>query len=193
MNDSQIGPLIERIGNLLRSEQRVAGADLGLQAVHLQILSYLSLCNRYSNTPAGVTEYIGATKGTISQSINVLEGKGFIEKVPDSQDGRITHLELSKIGRSFIHNNSPLKEFSNTFKEFDDKDSARLSEILTELLTMLQRKNNGRLFGVCHTCKYFNRNGLGKSHQCGLTLEPLSDKESLQICREHEKPILEAV
>ncbi|MCI0482724.1 MAG: MarR family transcriptional regulator, partial [Candidatus Dadabacteria bacterium] len=67
----KIASLIERLGNLLRAEERAAGA--GLLPVHVRMLSYLSVCNRYSDTPAAVTEFAGATKGTSSQSIAVLE------------------------------------------------------------------------------------------------------------------------
>lgn len=186
MNKTQIASLIERIGNLLRIEERASGADSGLQTVHVQILSYLSQCNRYSNTPAGVTDFLGSTKGTTSQSINILETKGFINKVPDKEDGRVIHLELTEKGRQFIKNEFPPNEFSNTLDILDPVESKRLSELLTKLLVNLQRKNNSKLFGVCNSCKHFKKNGLNKSHQCGLTLEPLSEKESLLICREHE-------
>ena len=43
--------LVERLGNLMRTELRRAGSDESLQPVHLQSLIYLSKANRYSNTP----------------------------------------------------------------------------------------------------------------------------------------------
>lgn len=193
MNKVEIASLIERIGNLLRTQERASGSESGLQAVHVQILNYLSQCNRYSNTPAGVTEFIGATKGTISQSINILERKGFIKKEPDQEDRRIVHLELTDEGKSFIKQNFPPTEFCETLDIIDSKDSENLAQFLKAILIHLQRKNNGRLFGVCHTCKYFNKYGLGQTHQCGLTKEPLSEKESFQICREHEEQSLKVV
>ena len=193
MNKAQITSLIERIGNLLRSEERASGADRGLQAVHVQILNYLSQCNRYSNTPAGVTDFIGSTKGTTSQSINILESKGFINKVPDSEDGRVIHLVLTKKGHSFINNEFPPSEITNALDSFSNEEAEYITELLTKLLVKLQRTNNGKIFGVCHTCRHFKKNALARTHQCGLTLEPLSDKESFQICREHKEPIQEAV
>lgn len=193
MNKAHIASLIERLGNLLRSEERTSGADSGLQAVHVQILNYLSQCNRYSNTPAGVTDFIGSTKGTTSQSINILDTKGFIDKVPDREDGRVIHLELTRKGKSFVDSEFPPSEFSGMLDSLNSEESDVLSELLTKLLVQLQRRNEGKLFGVCHTCKHFKENGLGKSHQCGLTLEPLSKKESTLICREHEELTQEAV
>jgi DNA-binding MarR family transcriptional regulator len=52
-----------------------AGAAHGLQPVQLEVLNYLSSCNRYSDTPMAVTEYLGQTKGTVSQTIKTLEKK----------------------------------------------------------------------------------------------------------------------
>ena len=193
MDNTKIASLIERIGNLLRSGERASGSDSGLQTVHVQILGYLSQCNRYSNTPIGVTEFVGSTKGTTSQSINILEKKGFINKSPDEEDGRVIHLKLTDKGEHFVKDEFPPREFKAALDGLNSNDTERLSQLLTKLLIQLQRKNNGKLFGVCHTCKHFNKFGSGDKHQCGLTLEPLSEKESYQICREHEQPTKKAV
>ncbi|MGB2692005.1 MAG: MarR family winged helix-turn-helix transcriptional regulator [Thermodesulfobacteriota bacterium] len=193
MDETRIASLIERIGNLLRSEERASGANLGLQSVHVQILSYLSQCNRYSNTPAGVTEFIGSTKGTTSQSINILEKRGFIDKRPDKEDGRVIHLELSAKGQSFVDNEFPPSEFNDALESLNSNDADSLALLLTKLLIQFQQNNNGKLFGVCHTCNHFRESALSNSHQCGLTLEPLSEEESLQICREYEESTKKAV
>ena len=193
MKKVRIASLIERIGNLLRSGERGLGAESGLQPVHIQILSYLSQCNRYSNTPAGVTEFIGSTKGTTSQSINILEKKGFIIKIPDKEDRRMIHLELTAKAKGIIDNTFPPKEFSKTLDELSAGDSELLFQLLTKLLVRIQYLNDGRVFGVCHTCRHFKKYGLGETHQCGLTQEPLSERESFQICREHQEPAQRAI
>ena len=193
MNKIKVASLIERIGNLLRAEERACGADLGLQSVHIQILGYLSQCNRYSDTPAAVTEYLGSTKGTTSQSINILEQKGFIIKRSDKADGRVVHLDLTDKGEQFVRNKFPSEQVKAALDSMDSKDSKQLTNLLTKFLIQLQKKNEGKLFGVCSTCRHFKRYGLGDTHQCGLTMEPLSEEESFQICREHESPTKIAV
>lgn len=180
----RIASLIERLGNLLRAEERASGA--GLLPVHVQMLSYLSVCNRYSDTPAAVTEFVGTTKGTTSQSIAVLERKGFLRKRPDTGDGRVVHLDLTAKGRRFVEMNFPPPEFGAAIGEMKKGDRDTLLRLLTGLLVSLQRRNGGRMFGVCNTCRYFRKDALPGSHQCGLTLEPLTEDESMKICREHE-------
>lgn len=92
MKDTPTFRLIERISNLLRSEERKQYAALGLQPVHFQLLDYLTRCNQFSNTLVVVAEYLGLTKGTVSKSIQLLERKNYLLKLPDANDRRVTHL-----------------------------------------------------------------------------------------------------
>ncbi|MEQ9619760.1 MAG: MarR family winged helix-turn-helix transcriptional regulator [Deltaproteobacteria bacterium] len=184
----KIAYLIERLGNLLRAGERSQGIIDGLQPVHIQMLGYLSICNRYSDTPAGVTDFVGATKGTTSQSLGVLERKGYIRKKSDKRDRRVVRLELTARGKRFVETGFPPPDFVAALGGIKTRERGELSRLLTELLVRLQRNNRSRMFGVCHTCRHFKRDGLGETHQCGLTLEPLTEGESMKICREHELP-----
>lgn len=67
---------LERLTSLMRAWSREQPLVAELQSVQLSALHYLARCNRYSDTPLGVTEYLGLTKGTVSQSLKVLEGRG---------------------------------------------------------------------------------------------------------------------
>ncbi len=80
MEKVDVFDLIERMAALIRSEERKKCTELGLQPVHLQVLDYLSRCNRYSDTPAALTNYLGMTRGTVSQTVLLLVKKGFIKK-----------------------------------------------------------------------------------------------------------------
>ncbi len=73
MQQTDIYERIECMTTLIRSEERKKCTELGLQPVHFQVLNYLSRCNKYSNTPAAVANYLGMTRGTVSQSLIILE------------------------------------------------------------------------------------------------------------------------
>lgn len=184
MNINLLYQLIERTGNLLRVEQRLTGKDLGLQEVHLQVLLYLSLCNRYSNTPIAVTEYLNATKGTVSQSLKVLEAKGYLVKQPDGNDKRVVHLNLTAQGEQVVTEAIPSLAFVETIQGLTSGQVKDLQVNLTLLLTSLQQANQFRSFGVCQTCRFFIKKDNG--FRCGLTKESLSEYDSSRICREHE-------
>lgn len=93
---------LERLTSLMRAWSREQPLVAELQPVQLSALHYLARCNRYSDTPLGVTEYLGLTKGTVSQSLKVLEGRGLISKLPDARDRRSVHLRLTDAGRALI-------------------------------------------------------------------------------------------
>ncbi|MFY8063120.1 MAG: MarR family winged helix-turn-helix transcriptional regulator, partial [Usitatibacteraceae bacterium] len=99
--------LVERLGNLMRAEARRAGSDEQLAPVHVEALVYLANANRYSNTPQVLSEYLGLTKGTISQSLLLLDRRGLIERYQDDIDRRVVRLRLSATGEQFLYDTQP--------------------------------------------------------------------------------------
>jgi DNA-binding MarR family transcriptional regulator len=185
MKTNIIYEYIERLGNLLRNETRREGAEFGLQPVQLEALNYLSICNRYSDTPMGVTEYLGQTKGTVSQSLKVLEKKGFLVKHTDKNDKRIVHLKVSSSGKQLLKTSIPPRLFTNACDHLNAQAQSRIASALAELLHTIQHANGMKSFGVCRSCRYNQINKDG-SYFCGLTEETLSQSDVLLICREHE-------
>ncbi len=180
----RVRELLERINHLLRAEERHAGG--GLQFVHLQILDYLARCNRYSDTPAAVADYLGLTRGTVSQSLIRLESRGLIDKTTDSRDGRRVHLQLTPSGRELAASARREQLLGRALAGLPAEFRSHLESSLTLLLAELQRRHGGVAFGVCRTCRYFQSEPAGTGHRCGLTGESLSDDDSARICREHQ-------
>ncbi|MGH0032804.1 MAG: MarR family winged helix-turn-helix transcriptional regulator [Myxococcota bacterium] len=176
--------LLERIGNLIRAEDRETAHAAGLQPVQLDVLAYLDRCNRYSDTPAAVAEYLALTRGTVSQSIQRLEEKGLVRRRADESDRRVSHLEPTPAGRKVLRSRSRNAIERATAQAAGGQS---IDRALEQWLRTLQRANGRRSFGVCASCRFFER--LGRSrYRCGLTQEPLSARDSERICREHEHP-----
>lgn len=178
--------LVERLGNLIRATERKAGASIGLQPIQIQILSYLSFSNKYSDTAAAVTDFFDLTKGTVSQSVKILEKRGLIYKIKDPKDGRLVHLSLTDKGKDFLNNYQNKLSLNYVIDDLGKSKSAKLRELLTDTLLLLQKRNENKTFGICNTCHFFRKNAFGENHQCGLTREELIDEDSHKICREHE-------
>jgi DNA-binding MarR family transcriptional regulator len=185
MNTTQIYSYIERLGNLLRADSRRDVAEYGLQPIHLEVLHYLSLCNRYSDTPMGVTDYMGQTKGTVSQTLKVLEKKGLLSKHPDSHDKRMTHLKVSNAGKELLQAAIPSSLLIHACAQLTEQSQTETIKVLKELLQAIQHSNGMKSFGVCHTCRY-NHQKEDNHYFCELTQEALSNEEIQLICREHE-------
>ncbi len=182
MND-ELFNLIERLANLLRQETRLEGQSLGLQPIQQEALYYLSTCNRYSDTTLAVTEFLGLTKGTVSQSLKILESKNLISKVKDKKDKRITHLKVTEAGREFLMKTCPPQKFTDAIAGLSVDEEFETKTLLKKVLSNYQHATGRTAFGVCQHCK-FNRkasNGI----LCDLTKEALSSDDIMLICREY--------
>lgn len=175
--------LLERINALLHSEARKRYAALGIQPVHVQVLEYLSLCNNHSNTPAILSEYLGLTKGTVSQSLQVLERKGYIRKSHDAEDGRVVHLYLLPAGEAILNQVQPLDVFTQAEEALLQRDFKSVRHALGTTLKVLQRANHSKSFGLCNTCAYFTE--VDNHTVCALTNEPLARDQTNKICHGH--------
>ncbi|ATG89022.1 MarR family transcriptional regulator [Methylomonas koyamae] len=169
---------------LIRSEERKKCTELGMQPVHFQVLNYLSRCNKYSNTPAAVANYLGMTRGTVSQSLIILEKKGYIGKTPDTIDKRVVHLHLLPDGVEILKQARPSDLFTSATAILQHSEAPPSdTNVFQQALTALQKANQSQSFGVCKTCRNFSEKDGG--FFCLLTQEKLSIEDSQKICQEH--------
>jgi DNA-binding MarR family transcriptional regulator len=128
-----------------------------------------------------VAEYLGLTKGTVSQSLKKLELNGMIARTADAKDRRSVRLRLTEKSRSLMETLFP-PAYLQQAQDAMQQDGEQLQALLTQLLRQVQRQENAALFGECHRCRYHQqRNG---QPFCGLTQEPLPLDSVNLICRE---------
>lgn len=185
MDSADIYEYLERISHLLRADARRADSRAGLQPVQLEALHYLSLCNQYSNTPAAVADYLGLTKGTVSQTLQVLESNGYVEKQPDTTDRRVVHLLLTEKGRELVAIAIPPRTLRGGIDSLPENARRQLGTTLRLLLDAMQRENQLRSFGICKTCRHNTDLG-GDRFRCELTGGTLNSNDVTRICREHQ-------
>ncbi len=168
---------LERLSAVHRNLMRRFANEEGLQLVHVEIMQYLSVSNRYSDTTQAISEYLGQTKGSISQSLGLLEEQGFVKRTQDKVDKRMFHLSLTSKGSAVTH---------RMFASIDLEGAEELEPGLKTLLTSIQMKNGLRGFGTCISCR-FNQNPGKNVFVCGLTKEKLTLEETKKICKEHDE------
>ncbi len=183
MHDDALHNLLVCITRALQSEQRQHAVGAGLLPVQWAILSYLRDANRFSNTPQALAEFLAQTKGTVSQSLKLLENHGWISRCADPVDRRSVRLALTESGRARL-GKSAGSEWPEVLDCLTPVQRAEAEATLSRLLAVWQRSRGGRTFGVCRSCRHF-RAGEGE-HLCGLTGETLTEADSALICREHE-------
>ena len=186
MNASNLYESLERISNLVRTSVRKTGFIHGLQPVQTEALHYLSRCNHYSNTPVAVAEYLGLTKGTVSQTLGVLVQDGFVKKTIDLKDRRVVHLQVTPRGEKVLNDLVPPQILKAALENLPAEINDQVGSLLKQLLIALQRSNGLKTFGTCKTCCHhrIEENGL---RMCGLTEDMLAEADGEKICREHAK------
>jgi MarR family transcriptional regulator, negative regulator of the multidrug operon emrRAB len=173
--------LVERLGNLMRTELRKSGVEESLQPVHLQALMYLARANRYSNTPQALAEYLGLTKGTVSQTLLLLDRRGLVERFEDDIDRRVVRLRLSTVGEQFLSDSQPTLSWANATRNISPNRIRNAVSALREALTQLQLDNEGSTFGACNSCRQCQRLSQRVS-RCGLMGDRISGPETRKIC-----------
>ena len=177
--------LLERLSRLIRQ----AEFSTGLNPAQWEALSYLSKCNRFSNTPSALTHYMGSTKGTISQSLMALERKKLITKEKSQKDPRKTHLHLTKAAKKLLQQQAEKDGLTTSLQTLTKDQQGQLQQTLEHVLrTELSRRGHAT-FGMCKSCRHFNahhdRKNATAPHLCGLLKVPLSNQDKEQICAEH--------
>lgn len=174
--------LLERLSTLINQTVRDDAARHSLLPIHLLVLSYLGRANRYSDLPIAIAEYFGLTRGTVSQTITVLERRGLLTKVADACHGRRVHLQLTPQATQLMQD-TWIQRLDKALQT-GPTDTQATEQALRGVLTQLQRLNHQRPFGVCHQCAHFQAGNKASPAHCGLTGEPLSGDQSKRICRE---------
>ena len=188
MHKADLPDQIRQLCGVLNAINRRLAAEQDLQPVHLDVLRYLARCNRYSNTPAAIGQYLQTTKGTVSQSINLLERDGFVAKLADANDKRVVRLKLLSKGTRLLSAVDENNAMEQAVDSLDDRSRSSFQKSVAELLRSAQQINQFRPFGQCHTCRFFRQPSPGR-YQCGVTGESLSKPDSQLICVEHEYPL----
>jgi len=176
--------LFERLGALVQQSVRGDGARHGLLPIHIQVLHYLAQANHDSDLPIAIAGYFGITRGTVSQTLAVLERRGLLLKEADARHGKRVHLKLTPAGESVLKESwvERVEQALHTLP----MDVAVVEDTLRNLLLALQRINGQRAFGMCRQCAHFL--AAENSARCGLTGELLAIEQTARICREWTAP-----
>jgi len=170
----------ELINRLARLDTAQAWEN-GLNPTQSAVLDYLSRANRFSRSPSHVADYLGTTRGTISQSLKSLGQKGYVTERRSLMDKRIISFDLTNKG---IEAALAPNVMADTVSKMNESSGHKLLTSLDALLVLLLKENGGRSFGICKECKHFVSRR--KGGHCSLLSEDLSQKDVTQICHEQD-------
>jgi DNA-binding MarR family transcriptional regulator len=182
----QIAAELERLSRLLRAAEH----EGDLNPAQREAMRYLTRANRFSNSPAALTRYLGATKGTISQTIKSLAQKGYLSKTGREGERRSVALKLTDKGLAAL-SSDPWVALADSAQALRPKMRRRLARGLASLLAVQIERQGHASFGTCATCQHFAKGGgpasSGLPHRCRFFGAALSDGEALRICAGHQR------
>jgi DNA-binding MarR family transcriptional regulator len=172
----------ELINRLARLDAATAwGGDLN--PTQRAVLDYLHRANRFSRSPSHLADYLGTTRGTMSQTFKSLVQKGYVTEHRSTLDKRAIGFDLTSAGKSIATASHLL---ARALADLDQSDRDSLQASLGAVLGAILSQNAGRAFGVCKSCRHHQVTAQGG--YCTLLSEPLLPDETRQICVEQEAP-----
>jgi len=174
--------VVDLVDRLTRAVRQLEFSS-GLNPAQWEALRYLWRANQISRTPAALADWLGATRGTVSQTINCLEGKGLVRKVRCEQDRRVTFLELTGQGTRLLEHD-PLHCIDAFAADLPDETGSTLVDGLTELLCRLSPAGGCKSFGICTTCCHLREpsDATIEAGRCGLSGAALSERDTGCLC-----------
>ncbi len=153
-----------------------------LNPVQRSALEYLRDANRFSRSPSHVAEFLGTTRGTMSQTLKALLRKGFVEEVRSEIDKRSISYALTRVGSAVLDEEGII---ALALTKLNDQDAVELESGLHLALRQALKLNGGKSFGQCNTCRYHDTT-TGAPY-CQLLSLRLSTDDGGKICVEHKE------
>lgn len=121
--DKQIETMLQggEFKRLLEEQSAELRQKYGMKRAELEILYYLSHCGQH-NTSTDIHQQLMMNRGHISQAVDHLCKKKYIIAIPDQQDRRYVHYEITESANELI------SELTRRRKEIDQHILKDISE-----------------------------------------------------------------
>lgn len=171
----QLAEMLVHIGRTARGEE--AGANL--TASQWVALRFFARANRASRTPSAFASFQATTRGTASQTIKTLEGKGLLQRQRSDIDGRSVQFELTQSGCDLLEKD-PLRHLITALGRLEESSRATLERVLPALAADLAAQRGCRAFGTCGDCGHYEDRPCGG--YCACAALDLTPEDIGQLC-----------
>jgi DNA-binding MarR family transcriptional regulator len=176
--DERVRSLINRLARLDGSRTWTADVNPAQRAA----LEYLRDANRFSRAPSHVAEFLGTTRGTMSQTLKALLRKGLVLEERSVSDRRSISYALTGKGTAILTDKTIL---ADAFASLSPAENAALETALSDGLRKVLAHNGNRSFGQCNSCTFHATKD--QQPYCTLLSLALTPVESEKICVEHQE------
>ncbi len=185
---ARIATGLHKLGLAMKQQAWQQANGEGLSATQGQILA--ALVGQGPLTGKELSERLGVTLPTISDSVRVLVEKGLVEKGPDPRHPRASLLTPTERGAAVGGRARSWPEFmADAVADLSHDEQRAFYGGVVKMIRALQEQGLVPLSGMCVTCTHFRphvRTG-ATPHHCGFVDAPLAADQLRLDCPEHER------
>ena len=178
---AKIVELIDRLSRIAHSLQFAEG----LNPAQWEALRYVSRANRNSCSPGALADFMGSTKGTVSQTLKSLEKKGLIQRKRRDGDRRSVQISVTVNGHAVL-SKDPLGRIYDALARCDRNMQGEVVTAMERLLDAVHLHQRIREFGPCLDCTHYKPEECTESNslgcRCGVSGDLFSALEIDRIC-----------
>jgi DNA-binding MarR family transcriptional regulator len=185
--DQRIATGLHKLGLAMKQQAWLQASEEGLSPTQGQILSALSGEGPLSGTE--LSDRLGVTLPTISDSVGTLVEKKLVEKRPDPRHPRASLIALTPRGRSRAEKVRSWPEFlAAAVATFSEEEKVVFLSGLLKMIRTLQETGRIPTNRMCVTCTHFRPNVHTGDlpHHCALVDAPMATRHLRVDCADHE-------
>lgn len=185
--DHRLATGLYRIGLAVGHQERQQALETGLSPTQARILALLLA--ESAQTPTDLSQVLGVSLPTVSDSVNALVAKSLVKREPSPRHHRATILRLTRAGRAAARQAERVPEFlAPVLGTLSDSQQESLLSILVSLLRAMQENGQIPVQRMCLTCTFFQPNvHVGaRPHHCAFVDAPMGAAHLRLECDEHE-------
>ncbi|MBK6515139.1 MAG: winged helix-turn-helix transcriptional regulator [Polyangiaceae bacterium] len=184
---SRIATGLHKIGLAMKQQAWLQANEEGLSATQGQILA--ALATHGALTGSELSQRLGVTLPTISDSVRVLVEKKLVTKSPDPRHPRASLLTLTKRGAQLGARARSWPEFmAAAVADLSAEEQRAFFSGVVKMIRSLQEQGLIPVSGMCVTCVHFRPNVRAGAtpHHCAFVDAPLASDQLRLDCPEHE-------
>lgn len=178
---AKIVELVDRLSRIAHSLQFAEG----LNPAQWEALRFVARANRNSCSPGTLADFMGSTKGTVSQTLKALESKGLIERSRKVDDRRAVEITVTSAGRGLVEKD-PLGRIHDAISPFSEVEQLSVVSGLERLVDIVKKHQNIPEFGPCLGCTHYQPEACSETNsigcRCGVSGELFNSFELDKIC-----------
>jgi DNA-binding MarR family transcriptional regulator len=176
MSGRETAELLLLTGRLVQAE----GYRGELSPAQWMALRFFARSNQFSRNPSAFAEFQATTRGTASQVIKVLEGRGYLIRQRSEVDGRSVGLRLTDKGIEAIARD-PFEALVRAVDSLDPEEQTAMHGALRRVLTTVTASGEHRHFGICQECEHLER-ATRSALECLLFGVPIEPEDAGLLC-----------